>query len=667
MANVIEFTIRGVDAASGAFKSFSKSAVTAVKKVATAAYEMGKRFALAFSGAALAAFALTKRIASLQDRVGKIALRLGITTEALSEFHHAAELGGISTEQFDMALQRMTRRVAEAGQGMGEAKGAIQELGLNARELAALPIDEQMNRVADALNNVRGQSEKVRLAFKLFDSEGVGVLQTMQDGSASFREAADELAYFGAVVTGQGAANSAEFNDALTRLKTSFTGLGIALGEKFIPIFTGVINMFANFVADNRARFTTFIKGLVTGFIQFGIIVGQVVDKISVTFSNIFDLSTMADTLNSIVNGFVQMGSSIVKLMLEIAPRLARILITAFRAGWEAFKELAKGALDHVFDFLTGNDIARSFGEIVADAVRNAQAELGEMPSLLAETGEIIVDAARATSSSLADIFGINTELALEQAEAMLEGLAEFGTVIEETAVTNQERVMTFMELMREHMATFLADQGTMVEQFALAMFKVMQSTTEAIGKGVADIIVDGKKATEVFKNILKTVVKQIIASYVTLFVQRVISATQAVPATGANAMETMSAAPFPINLTAPAVAAAFSAQAAGYAASVKAAAHGGLENVPSEGTYLLDAGERVLSPRQNRDLTNFLGQGQEGGAMNVEVNIYTSARNFDDIDEDDLEEFVAGPLMRMIDKLDDRGVRQKALERKFA
>lgn len=36
-------------------------------------------------------------------------------------------------------------------------------------------------------------------------------------------------------------------------------------------------------------------------------------------------------------------------------------------------------------------------------------------------------------------------------------------------------------------------------------------------------------------------------------------------------------------------------------------AAHGGLTSVPKEQTYLLDRGERVLSPNQNKDLTNFI------------------------------------------------------------
>lgn len=41
--------------------------------------------------------------------------------------------------------------------------------------------------------------------------------------------------------------------------------------------------------------------------------------------------------------------------------------------------------------------------------------------------------------------------------------------------------------------------------------------------------------------------------------------------------------------------------------------AHGGLDYVPEETTYLLDKGERVLSPRQNNDLTNYLANQESG------------------------------------------------------
>lgn len=71
----------------------------------------------------------------------------------------------------------------------------------------------------------------------------------------------------------------------------------------------------------------------------------------------------------------------------------------------------------------------------------------------------------------------------------------------------------------------------------------------------------------------------------------------------------------FPANIPAIAQATAIGTQAIATIKGVNVAgvAHGGLTNVPSESTFMLDKGERVLSPNQNRDLTNFL-KGQGGG-----------------------------------------------------
>ena len=52
--------------------------------------------------------------------------------------------------------------------------------------------------------------------------------------------------------------------------------------------------------------------------------------------------------------------------------------------------------------------------------------------------------------------------------------------------------------------------------------------------------------------------------------------------------------------------------------------AHGGLDYVPKESTYLLDKGERVLSPNQNKDLNKFMA---EGGGSGLTINNYSSAK----------------------------------------
>ena len=93
---------------------------------------------------------------------------------------------------------------------------------------------------------------------------------------------------------------------------------------------------------------------------------------------------------------------------------------------------------------------------------------------------------------------------------------------------------------------------------------------------------------------------------------------------------EAWASAPFPYNVPAVAMAAletgALAAAAQAITPMFSGIAHGGLDYVPKEQTYLLDKGERVLSPNQNKDFTNFMqgnknGNGYSGDGVG-EVNI---------------------------------------------
>src|SRR5690606_15888857 len=159
-------------------------------------------FAAALGGTALAtATVMVKKQLELIDSTAKTADKLGIATEKLTAMRIQAELTGVSTNTLDMGLQRMVRRVAEAAQGTGEASGALKELGIDARELAKLSPDKQFGLIADAMVNVGSQSDKVRLAFKLFDSEGVALVNTLKGGSAAMQETVNFTEQSGLAIT----------------------------------------------------------------------------------------------------------------------------------------------------------------------------------------------------------------------------------------------------------------------------------------------------------------------------------------------------------------------------------------------------------------------------------------------------------------------------------
>jgi len=126
------------------------------------------------------------------SEISNLSTRLGGSVEEWSRLKHAAEQTDVGFQTMAMAAQRMTRRIAEAAKGAGEAVGALDELGLSAARLKDLAPTEQLYVLADALANVEDQSDRVRIAMKLFDSEGVKLLQMLDGGSDTLRRFTDE-------------------------------------------------------------------------------------------------------------------------------------------------------------------------------------------------------------------------------------------------------------------------------------------------------------------------------------------------------------------------------------------------------------------------------------------------------------------------------------------
>lgn len=192
---------------------------------------------LAVTAAVTAVTLYVRSVINADDKIGKMADRLNISTEALSQYRHVAELTGVTNETVTMGFQRMSRMISEAAQGGGEAVAALDELGLSAQALNELKIDQQFEIISDAMLGVTNEADKTRLAVKLFDSGGVALLQTMKGGSAAIREMRDEADQLGLTVSQEAAEAAAEFNDRLTRLQALASGTGRTLAHQLMPAF----------------------------------------------------------------------------------------------------------------------------------------------------------------------------------------------------------------------------------------------------------------------------------------------------------------------------------------------------------------------------------------------------------------------------------------------
>lgn len=190
------------------------------------------------------------------DATMKFARQIRFPVEELQKFQTVAQRSsGMGVESFNMAMQRMIRRTSEAAQGTGEAVKAIEELGLNAHELAYTRPDRLFLRYSDALSTVKNAADRNRIAMKLFDTEGVKLVNTMTQGSVAIRKQAAQAANLGRVVSALDAKRIERYNDAIADMKDAWSGvrteIAIAASDSI------------KFWADNIKSATVFARKLV--------------------------------------------------------------------------------------------------------------------------------------------------------------------------------------------------------------------------------------------------------------------------------------------------------------------------------------------------------------------------------------------------------------------
>ncbi len=242
--------------------------------------------------------------------------------------------------------------------------------------------------------------------------------------------------------------------------------------------------------------------------------------------------------------------------------------------------------------------------------------------------------------------------------DSMWEEFAEpIGDTLE-VIPTQTEEAATAFELMGDRIR-----EST--EGWLEVLEEALMSVAAGVGDMVADVIVDGENLAEAANNLLKNIAKQVISSLVQIGVQRLIAAalgsaanTSEAASSGArigletygNTFSAVSAIPIVGPTLAPAAAqAALAAVTAGMAASAATGASagagavggafaGGMENVPSTGSFLLHKGERVVQPEQNVGLGMAIDEilsGRMGGGGSITVNnTFEGEAFFDDIAE---------------------------------
>ena len=220
--NRLQFDINAKDKTKRAFSSLKRG----LKGVSKAIFNMKTGLA-AVAGVAGLGLLIRNSLKSI-DKLGKLSRQVFISTEDLSAFRLAADLGGTSLEAFAKGARTMAIGINDwLVKGTGIAKEAFEQLGITQDDLRATNNDlmAQFELVANALRNVEGGTNKTAIAYKLFGGRNIELLTAIERGTDGMQEMAEEAKRFGLVLTTEMVKSVEDANDSMSRTKSLFTGV----------------------------------------------------------------------------------------------------------------------------------------------------------------------------------------------------------------------------------------------------------------------------------------------------------------------------------------------------------------------------------------------------------------------------------------------------------
>ncbi len=368
------------EAGARGFGRLSSEMELANARLGSFARKAGIALAAVTVAAAAAGVAMVRSGLDVIGAQADMAASLKTTVESLQVLTWAGELAGVSMGEIEQATKKLTTRLSEAAAGSGSAVGALQRLNLTAAQLQALPLDQRIVAIQEALNQFVPEAERAAVASDLFGDKAA--LAFLRIDPATLREAAQDVRDFGVAVNAADAAQIERTGDAIAKLSLIWLGLTNRLTAAVAPALETVANALADMargtgpiggaitaVFDNLARLSTYaatfaafmagswvaglavaalsVRGLATALVFLrGALIRTGIGALIVGAGElVYQFSQLVTRVGGVGEAFRLLGD----LAKEVWSRIGLSLDAAFAnmaAGWEGLKAAGLSALE---------------------------------------------------------------------------------------------------------------------------------------------------------------------------------------------------------------------------------------------------------------------------------------------------------------------------------
>ena len=370
---------KGLEGASGTAGKFAQGFGKAMK----VGVGVATGVATAVTGLSVAFTKSAKKTAEYGDNIDKMSQKLGLSAEAYQKWDYVIELSGANIDSMATGLKTLTNKLESARNGGEKSQKAFEKLGLSMDDLEGASREEVFEKTIKAFQGMEDSAERASLANQLFGRSGQELTPLFNQTAESTDELMEKAEKYGMVMSEDAVKASAEFQDSLTTLGNTATGLKNRLMGEFLPSLTKVTDGLA-------LVFTGDMSGA-----------DQIVEGITETIEGI----------KQKLPEIMQLGGTIVKglasALLESAPVL--------------FSEGAKLITDLVSEFIKALPEVVSVGTDILTSVIDGITEA--IPDLIEAVPEIITSLIIAITTNLPKIIESGGDLIVALVKGIIKAI----------------------------------------------------------------------------------------------------------------------------------------------------------------------------------------------------------------------------------------------------
>ena len=381
-----------------AFSAIGTGIATATAAVSAAAVGIGKSL-----------YDMASKTAAYGDTIDKNSQRVGLSYESYQKWDYAMQLAGTSMSSCTNGLKSLTNKIDDALSGSETATDQFAALGMSIEDLEGKSREDIFAATITALQGVEDETTKAALANDIFGKSGQELIPLLNMTSEDLDKVMKECEDYGMVMSDEAVVASAAFQDSLTKLQGSLSGVKNSLASEMLPSITEIMDGLSGMIVGVEGAeeaFTTGIEHAISAissalprFLEAGVLVIEgIINGITKTLPQLFTtvtkliidvielvVSNMPNIIEAVMNGInsllTAISQSLPKLLNAVVDALLKIVNTIIKQlpqFLDAFLELMLSFVDAILKSIP--QIVAALPELINNIVNFI---LGSIPQLI--------------------------------------------------------------------------------------------------------------------------------------------------------------------------------------------------------------------------------------------------------------------------------------------